>query len=67
MNSNYTKKIESTSTGMVVASCYHINGDRVGVEFFSNPFNSLETRFIKAHKWADKRIEICEKHEERSL
>ena len=59
----YKKTIRITSTGMVVAIVHSYDGRRTGLEFFSSPFNGLERRCEKAHKWADNHIKICEKQE----
>lgn len=64
----YSKTVEITDTGMVVAEVFAHAADghvlrRVGCECFSNPFNNDETRFEKAHAWAGKRINLCEDYE----
>ena len=62
----YTKEIEVTSTGMIVAKVRDSNGNCKGTEFFSSMFSTnkaIEKKYRKAHKWADDRIAICVKHE----
>lgn len=56
----YTKTIEQTDTGMVVAKVYNSAGARVGIEFFTWPCFSQRRRLERAHKWADKWIANCE-------
>lgn len=65
---HYTKTVEVSDTGMVIARVFANAEDnhelrRVGVDFFSNPFLSLERRIKQAHKWADKHAEICKNGE----
>jgi len=65
----FQKSVKGSSTGMVVAEVMRTDRDTgeklecVGQEFFSFIFDSQETKFEKAHKWADKQMEICEKYE----
>ena len=63
---NYKKKIQITSTGMVIASVYSSDGRRVGLKFFTSFFNSTEkteSNAIKAHSWADAHILMCVRQE----
>ena len=58
----YTKEIEVTATGMVVARVKHKNGDCKGLEFFSPIFytnKTIEKNCEKAHKWANERLLLC--------
>lgn len=59
----YTKTIEISDTGMVVAKVYNPIGTRVGLKFFNGIFDIAENRFIKAHSWADRHIKTCAKYE----
>ena len=58
----FTKKIEQESSGFVVAYVFNETGKKVGHDFWSNPFLSQEAKLKKAHTWADKYIELCEKY-----
>ena len=60
----YTKHIEAWPTGGVHVEVRAEDGRCCGMELFNNPFNSLESRFKKAHRWADKTIKTLEEYEE---
>lgn len=70
MQNKYIKQVESTDTGMVIVKIFrvtegvpdHALGGRVVLEFFN--LGTLEWRFKRAHKWANKRIEVLTKYEE---
>jgi hypothetical protein len=70
MNNQYIKQVESTDTGMVIVKVFRVTegvppdafGGRVALEFFN--WGTLESKFIRAHAWADRRIEILTKYEE---
>jgi hypothetical protein len=67
----YRKQIEVWDTGTVWASVYADGDRRVGLKFFhasffvvfGNKANSIEKQCIKAHKWADELIAMCERQE----
>lgn len=62
----YNKQITVNSLDMVLAEVISEDGRTVGSKFFYNSFfwgKSVESLFKKAHQWADKRIETCEKNE----
>lgn len=62
MTDEYRKKIEITDTGMVIASVFDANGNRKGLEFFTqfiSTNNAVERSLKKAHAWADQRIHLC--------
>lgn len=60
----YSKEIEITATGMVIARVFGVEMRCAGLEFFSSPFSSsnatVEKNARKANEWADERIRICE-------
>lgn len=65
------KEIEITDTGMVVAEVFCEDGRRTALEFFGTSFldqfikspKRTENNCKKAHDWADKMIEVCDKYE----
>lgn len=59
----FSKTVEMTDTDMVIATVRNAMGKRVGLEFFFSPFDSKESRFRKAHKWADDHIALCEHYQ----
>jgi hypothetical protein len=67
----YRKQIEVSDTGSVYASVYAEGGRRVGLKFFNSSFFSfyfggpsgIEKLCVKAHKWADEYIAMCERQE----
>ena len=63
MSVKYLKEVEITYTGMVIARVFSPDGRRTGLEFFTNPFKSVESRAVQAHAWADKHMDICERME----
>lgn len=58
----YTKTIEQTDTGMVIASVWNPNGGRIGLAFFNFPPFFQAARLKRAHRWADRWIANCEKY-----
>jgi hypothetical protein len=58
----YTKEIEQTDTGMVIAYVWDVRGERVGLEFFYWPPFFQAARLRRAHKWADRWVANCEKY-----
>lgn len=68
MNSTkYTKKIEVTDTGMVIASVYRTSDSkRVGLEFFNSIIKTqrlMDNTCKRAHNWTDWWIKMCEDNE----
>lgn len=64
----YTKKIEITDTGQVIASVFASDGRRVGLQFFTSflyTVKSTKRNAIRAHKWADDYIALCEGFEKK--
>lgn len=67
----YSKTVEITDTGMVIASVFAHAADghrlrRVGLKFFTPLFRTtsmIEKSAAKSHKWADEYIKVCNKHE----
>jgi len=62
----YTKEIEVSSTGMVIARVKDSKGNTKGLEFFGSIIRTnkaVEKKCKKAHKWADDRIAMCERQE----
>lgn len=62
----YIKKVEISSTGMVIASVYRNDGRRTGLKFFTPFFatiRGIERQAQKAHKWADKYCIMCQQQE----
>jgi hypothetical protein len=61
--SDYRKQIQITFTGMVVAKVFFKKDRPVGLQFYNSIFDSKKRRFLKAHKWADQHIKLCEDYE----
>lgn len=66
--SEYTKRVEVTTTGMVVAEVFAPDGRRTGLEFFGMYWPWLTEKGVRnrceaAHAWADARIASCQRFE----
>lgn len=62
----YTKQITNKNSGMVLAEVFCDDGRDVGSKWFDQLIStnkSIRRSCIKAHKWADKRINLCEEQE----
>jgi len=60
----FNKAIQQSDTGMVIASVFDESGQRVGLKMFTwPPFDrNQHKRLERAHSWADKWIENCERY-----
>lgn len=64
--SKYIKSIEVRGSNSVLATVTTENNRCVGSELFFSLFTSnkgVERQCVKAHKWADERIKVCERQE----
>ncbi len=67
------KKVEITSTGMIIAEVYCEDGRRTALKFFNSGLldqfrnkqtpEHMEKRCIEAHEWADKTVAVHDKYE----
>lgn len=68
--SKYSKQIQVTDTGMIVAQVFAEGGRRVGLRFFdpstfgfNDTVGKIEKACKKAHAWADDYMAMCERQE----
>jgi hypothetical protein len=58
--------IELTSTGMVIAETYSLDGRRTGLKFFNPLFRTdrlIKRNLIKARKWAESHLQMADEYE----
>lgn len=64
----YKKTVTRSFVGTITVSIEDDLGRCCGVEFFDGyPFESEESKFKRAHKWADNLIQTLMKYEENAL